>query len=137
MVRSAYETLYKVLMNINEDGCLPCGMAPALMVIVVCVIPRHMHQFQTQQFNFSCMLHNTLGQCKFFSFFVQYFYYSKKNLIFVSFGVVGFTLLEYFLLNIYSLFNLLDSLNKWLTHLKTQNFVLSQEFFFQCTLEVK
>ena len=39
MTRSAYETLYKRLMNINEDGCQPWGMALALMVIGVCEIP--------------------------------------------------------------------------------------------------
>ena len=32
---SAYETLYKVLMNINESGCRPYGMALALIVIGV------------------------------------------------------------------------------------------------------
>ena len=35
LARSAYETLYKVLMNINESGCRPYGMASALMVIGV------------------------------------------------------------------------------------------------------
>ena len=35
MARSAYETLYKVLMNINESSCWPYGMASALMVISV------------------------------------------------------------------------------------------------------
>ena len=35
MVRSAYEALYKVLMNINESGCRPYGLASALMVISV------------------------------------------------------------------------------------------------------
>ena len=46
MVWSAYETLYKRLMNINEDRCWPWGMASALMVIGVsnCIhmIPRHL-----------------------------------------------------------------------------------------------
>ena len=35
MARSTYEALYKVLMNINESGCLPYGMASALIVIGV------------------------------------------------------------------------------------------------------
>ena len=35
MAWSAYETLYKVLMNINESGCRPYGMASALIVIGV------------------------------------------------------------------------------------------------------
>ena len=35
MAQSAYEALYKVLMNINESGCWPYGMASALMVIGV------------------------------------------------------------------------------------------------------
>ena len=35
LVGSAYETLYKVLMNINESGCRPYGMASALIVIGV------------------------------------------------------------------------------------------------------
>ena len=35
MVRSAYEALYKVLMNINDSGCRPYGMASALIVIGV------------------------------------------------------------------------------------------------------
>ena len=35
MVRSAYEALYKVLMNINDSGCRPYGMALALIVIGV------------------------------------------------------------------------------------------------------
>ena len=35
MAQSAYETLYKVLMNINESGCRPYGMASALIVIGV------------------------------------------------------------------------------------------------------
>ena len=35
MAWSAYEALYKVLMNINESGCRPYGMASALMVISV------------------------------------------------------------------------------------------------------
>ena len=33
----SYEALYKVLMNINERGCRPYGMALALMVIGVSV----------------------------------------------------------------------------------------------------
>ena len=32
---SAYEALYKVLMNIDESGCRPYGMASALIVIGV------------------------------------------------------------------------------------------------------
>ena len=32
---STYETLYKVLMNIDESGCRPYGMASALIVIGV------------------------------------------------------------------------------------------------------
>ena len=35
MVQSAYKTLYKVLMNINESGCRDYGMASALIVIGV------------------------------------------------------------------------------------------------------
>ena len=35
MARSAYETLYKGLMNINESGCRPYGLASALIVIGV------------------------------------------------------------------------------------------------------
>ena len=35
LVGSTYETLYKVLMNINESGCRPYGMASALIVIGV------------------------------------------------------------------------------------------------------
>ena len=35
MVRSAYERLYKGLMNINESGCRPYGLASALIVIGV------------------------------------------------------------------------------------------------------
>ena len=35
MAWSAYEALYKVLMDINESGCRPYGMASALMVIGV------------------------------------------------------------------------------------------------------
>ena len=35
MARSAYETLYKGLMNINESGCWPYGLASALIVIGV------------------------------------------------------------------------------------------------------
>ena len=38
MVQSAYKTFHKELMNINEDGCLPLGMASALMVIGICEI---------------------------------------------------------------------------------------------------
>ena len=41
MAQSAYETLYKGLMNINEDGCWPWGLASALMVIGACEIPWH------------------------------------------------------------------------------------------------
>ena len=37
MVRSAYKTLYKGLMNINESGCRPYGLASALIVISVSV----------------------------------------------------------------------------------------------------
>ena len=51
MARSAYETLYKVLMNINEDSCRPCGMASAIKCIHV--IPRqmecHCQLFQEQE----------------------------------------------------------------------------------------
>ena len=35
MVRSAYNTLYKVLMNINESSCRPYGLGLALIVIGV------------------------------------------------------------------------------------------------------
>ena len=37
MAQSAYEALYKVLMNINDSGCRPYGMASALIVISVSV----------------------------------------------------------------------------------------------------
>ena len=35
MARSAYKTLYKVLMNINDSGCWPYGLASTLIVIGV------------------------------------------------------------------------------------------------------
>ena len=37
LVAGGDEALYKVLMNINESGCRPYGMAWALMVIDVSV----------------------------------------------------------------------------------------------------
>ena len=35
LAQSAYKALYKVLMNINDSGCRPYGMASTLIVISV------------------------------------------------------------------------------------------------------
>ena len=52
LVGSAYETLYKVLMNINESGCRPYGMASALIVIGVSVwYPDNSHHAGHQEFS--------------------------------------------------------------------------------------
>ena len=64
MAWSAYETLYKGLMNINEDSCQPWGIALALVVIGVCEIPQQVIEINVVYYDLLLLNHKLwLNNC--------------------------------------------------------------------------